>query len=390
MLELRAAHLAIQAFVKGTIYASALYSGAYGQFHGSVLHKQARGETFTNSGTSGIRDMELLHIISADMDYSETCSRSDEHRSRFCIEELQQQNEMDSEQESIPDDNQEVLHPRGGSIRISNHQPTTTLCGKIPSPRVNSNRCFSPALWIVDGVHTRSNSALATDSAEITTGSSNGTGHSRNLARTAMVLSPPGATSGFSSAVTDSGGSNLLTVRTTSNTSTVEKPPTSCIAAVRSRLQTTGLSPEVCKILLASWRTSTQKRYEGPWQQWASWFLERNKCTFSAPVADVLDFLSEQFNDRNLAYRKVGVYKACTSQMHDPVDGLQLGSLPLVSRFMKGIFQLRPATPRICTTWQVGPVLRYLSSLEPVQQLSLKVLSLKLTTLLALTSAAGS
>ena len=150
----------------------------------------------------------------------------------------------------------------------------------------------------------------------------------------------------------------------------------------------TGLSPEVCKILLAPWRTSTQKRYEGHWQQWASWCLERNKCPFSAPVADVLDFLSEQFNDRNLAYRTVGVYKACISQMHDPVDGLHLGSLPLVSRFMKGIFQLRPATPRICTTWQVGPVLRSLSSLEPVEQLSLKVLSVKLTTLLALTSAA--
>ncbi|CAB4027499.1 Integrase recombinase xerD-like [Paramuricea clavata] len=108
------------------------------------------------------------------------------------------------------------------------------------------------------------------------------------------------------------------------------------MAAVRSRLQTTGLSPEVCKILLASWRTSTQKRYEGPWQQWASWCLERNKCPFSAPVADVLDFLSEQFNNRNLAYRTVGVYKECISQKHDPIDGLQLGSLPLVSRFMKG------------------------------------------------------
>ena len=74
-------------------HASTPYSGAYGQFHGSVPHKQARGDTFPNSGMSGIRDMELLHL-SADIDYSETCSWSDEHRSRFCIEELrlQQQN----------------------------------------------------------------------------------------------------------------------------------------------------------------------------------------------------------------------------------------------------------------------------------------------------------
>ena len=37
---------------------------------------------------------------------------------------------------------------------------------------------------------------------------------------------------------------------------------------------------------------------------------------------------------------------------------------------MKGMFQLRPATPRVYTTWQVGPVLRSLSSLEPLAELS--------------------
>ena len=363
------------------------YSGAYGQLYGGVIHKQTRGDTFTNSGVIGVRDMEILHL-SADMDYSETCSRGDQHRCKFCVEELQRSNGMDTQQDGIPENNQKVLYARSGPICLSAQQPATTLCGQIPRPGVNCDGCFSSTLGTVEGVHTCSNSAPASDSAETTTGSSNGTGDSPDLARAAVVSNPSGVTSGLSSSVTNSGRNNLLAVRSASNTSYVENPPTSCMAAVRSRLQTTGLSPEVCKIMLASWRTSTQKRYEGPWQQWAGWCMQRNKCPFSAPVADVLDFLSEQFNDRNLAYRTVGVYKACISQMHDPVDGLQLGSLPLVSRFMKGIFQLRPATPRVCTTWQVGPVLRYLSSLEPLEELSLKVLSLKLTTLLALTSAA--
>ena len=363
------------------------YSGAYGQLYGGVIHKQTRGDTFTNSGVVGVRDMEILHL-SADMDYSETCSRGDQHRCRFCVEELQRSNGMDTQQDGIPENNQKVLYARSGPICLSAQQPATTLCGQIPRPGVNCDGCFSSTLGTVEGVHTCSNSAPASDSAETTTESSNGTGDSPDLARAAVVSNPSGVTSGLSSSVTNSGRNNLLAVRSASNTSYVENPPTSCMAAVRSRLQTTGLSPEVCKIMLASWRTSTQKRYEGPWQQWAGWCMQRNKCPFSAPVADVLDFLSEQFNDRNLAYRTVGVYKACISQMHDPVDGLQLGSLPLVSRFMKGIFQLRPATPRVCTTWQVGPVLRYLSSLEPLEELSLKILSLKLTTLLALTSAA--
>ena len=139
---------------------------------------------------------------------------------------------------------------------------------------------------------------------------------------------------------------------------------------------------------ISSSHSAADERYEGPWQLWACWCLQRNKCPFSAPVTDVLAFLAEQFTTRKLAYRTMGVYKACISQMHDPVDGLQLGSLPVVSRFMKGLFQLRPAIPRTCSTWNVGHVLRYLSSLEPQEDLSLKVLTLKLTTLLALTSAA--
>ena len=236
--------------------------------------------------------------------------------------------------------------------------------------RVYHNGCFSAALEPVDNIHTCPDSANTTNPSETSAGPSNRTGDSSNLAKTALVSDLTGVASRFSSTVTDDGVDNLTTLRFTSNSPNVENPPTGCMASVRSRLQTTGLSPEVRKILLASWRTSTQKRYEGPWQLWASWCLQRNKCPFSAAVADVLEFLSEQFNTRNLVYRTVGVYKACISQLHDPVDGQQLGSL---SRFMKGIFQLRPPTPRICSTWRVGPVLRYLSSLEQLEELPLTV-----------------
>ena len=115
------------------------------------------------------------------------------------------------------------------------------------------------------------------------------TAYSSNLARTALVSDLTGVASRFSSTVTDDGVDNLTTLRSTSNSPNMENPPTGCMASVRSRLQTTGLSPEVCKILLASWRTSTQKRYEGPWHLWASWCLQRHKCPFSAAVADVLE-----------------------------------------------------------------------------------------------------
>ena len=55
---------------------------------------------------------------------------------------------------------------------------------------------------------------------------------------------------------------------------------------------------------------------------------------------------------------------------------------------MKGIFELRIPEPKSCSTWSVEKVLRHFNSLEPLASLSLKDLGLKLTILLALTSAA--
>jgi hypothetical protein len=170
--------------------------------------------------------------------------------------------------------------------------------------------------------------------------SSNSAGDSPNVDGTTLVSYPAGVTGGLPSSATNSQRNDLPTFRPTGNTPNVADTLSSCMASVRAHLQTAGFSSEVCKILLASWRTSTQKRYEGPWQLWACWCLQQNKCPFSAPVTDVLAFLTEQFTTRKLAYKTMGVYKACISQMHNPVDRLQLGSLPVVSRFMKGLFQL--------------------------------------------------
>ena len=89
-----------------------------------------------------------------------------------------------------------------------------------------------------------------------------------------------------------------------------------------------------------------------------------------------------------MAYRTIAVYKACISRLHDPIEGRQLGNLPLVSRFMKGIFELRPPQPKLCSIWPVSKVLSHVAGLEPLEGLSLKDLTLKLTILLALTSAA--
>lgn len=73
---------------------------------------------------------------------------------------------------------------------------------------------------------------------------------------------------------------------------------------------------------------------------------------------------------------------------HLPVNNICVGSHPLVSRLMRGIFNLRPPMPKYLGTWDVSIVLKYLQGVSPAPLLSLKKLTYKLLMLMALTKAA--
>lgn len=88
--------------------------------------------------------------------------------------------------------------------------------------------------------------------------------------------------------------------------------------------------------------------------------------------------------DAGIGYSGINTARSAVSQL--AVTGL--GAHPLVVRFMKGVFQMRPSKPRYVSTWDVSIVLRFLSTLSPVRFLSLKQLTIKTVLLLALVFAA--
>ena len=87
-----------------------------------------------------------------------------------------------------------------------------------------------------------------------------------------------------------------------------------------------------------------------------------------------------------MQYRTINLYRSAISMTHAPVDGCVIGSHPIISRFMKGIFQLRMPTPKYLVTWDVSVVLGYLKTLSPKNSLSLKQSTPKLAMLMALIS----
>ena len=69
---------------------------------------------------------------------------------------------------------------------------------------------------------------------------------------------------------------------------------------------------------------------------------------------------------------------------HRNVEGIPIGQHPLVTRLMKGVYNLRPPKPRYSYTWDVDVVAQYIVSMGDNADLSLKKLSQKLAFLMAL------
>ena len=69
------------------------------------------------------------------------------------------------------------------------------------------------------------------------------------------------------------------------------------------------------------------------------------------------------------------------------INNVAVGSHPLVARLLKGVYNLRTPSPRHSSTWDVTNVTGYLKTLFLLDQLSLKLLTLKTVMLCALSSA---
>ena len=120
--------------------------------------------------------------------------------------------------------------------------------------------------------------------------------------------------------------------------------------------------------------------------KWHSGCREWEINPVSCNLNFVLEFLTDLFY-QNYQYRTINVYRSTNSVSHLPIDGSPVGSHLLISRFMKGIFELRPPQHCLFITWNVMTVLKYLKSLGPPKDLNLKQLTLKVVMLSALVSA---
>ena len=207
-----------------------------------------------------------------------------------------------------------------------------------------------------------------------------------NMEHPAVVPSPTGAAHRLSitSAVTQDALTGSIQQAPPND---VEEPASaSRLETVRASHSAGGISTRASALITSGWSKGTNATYQSGWNRWHRWCDERDINPLSCDIKFFLDFLAELF-DQGLQHRSINIIRSAVSMTHSQLEGVPIGQHPLVTRLLKGVYNLRPPMPRYSSTWDVGMVTKYLTSLGRNEDLPLKRLSQKLALLMALVEA---
>ncbi len=159
------------------------------------------------------------------------------------------------------------------------------------------------------------------------------------------------------------------------------------LANHRQSLENQGFSSEVVATMLARRGDSTYSRYGECWKAFNGWCESRGADPFSASQMVILEFL-QSLLDSGRATNTLKVYSSAILAFHFGINGIPVGRLPSVSRFLAGAVRIWP-NPVVLPSWSLQPVLDSLTKYpwEPMEQADIKHVTLKTIFLLAVTSA---
>eukprot|EP00794_Sanderia_malayensis_P006395 gene6395-7129_t len=154
---------------------------------------------------------------------------------------------------------------------------------------------------------------------------------------------------------------------------------------IRRALQSQGICEQATTTIMGSWRSSTKSHYKSYLTKWSEYCTKWKVDPISPPVAEGINFLSELFST-GLGYSSIYTARSAMTAIIQLPTRTSFGKHPLVCRFMKGVFNTRPALTKYTEIWDISTVLTYIKTLYPLEKICLKELTLKVVMLLAIIS----
>ena len=351
-------------------------SSAENRQHGSsCLYQQSRGNSV--EGTS-LPHQKTLDVVPGE-EYSHTGTappRCHESNSRCRIESNEGSVRLEIGSTGIPEDQQCLRTTGSGSLCIPTDQSVPPLLQLAARSISRGHGCILPELGGNEGVCQPSLEPNISCISENTDSRSRPDSGGSNMEGTTMVCSATVNVGGLATPAASTVSPHLGINPHTTQTGRMEH--------LRERLHGQGLSGQATQLILQSWRTKTNKSYDSLFGRWSRWCGERGSDPFSGPVTEVANFLATLYQE-GYQYNSVNAYRSAISSVHEKVEGVVIGQHPIITRLLKGIYNVRPPLPRYNGTWNVQTALNYLESLGETKNLTLKLLTMKTVFLLAIT-----
>ena len=359
------------------------------QQNSNDLYQQIRGNPFTSSHISSLRDVELCSRQKPDF-VSSVCSRRGKPDCRQKVKGVPGQPGMDATPSGVSGITKRSWLFQYRSLCNTGEPSGSCICQLETRAWGSCHRCFQCKMGFSTGLPIPSllydQKVPQKNSARSGTLCPDHTSVEKQPLVSSHCISVSRAT--IASAKT-AGSSETSRHRKDTPPVPSKKRQAGCMAHFRAKLAKEGFSQKVSDILLSSWRKRTASQYESAWKAWSGWCSEREINPFSTTLENIFEFLADLFH-KGFKFRTLGVYRSAISSNHETVDGFVIGKHPMMAKFMKGVFSLRPPEPKYFVTWDVRQVLDFLKTWSPAESLSLKQLTLKPVMLAALITAARS
>ena len=312
---------------------------------------------------------------------SPTYSRGDQSSGRCRVQSDRESPILEAVTNSFSEDQCHVGSTGGGSVCIMPVLSAELVLQLEARYTSRSNRCFSTGLGPSEGLCQPSlvSDRESSQASESPAGSGGSSGPS--VEGSAMVSSSSGDALELS-LVDPSLSRSFLMI---SNSVVISFQPQLAIWPISGKtLLTKTFQAQLGDLLLASWRTKSNKTNDSHFKKWLCWCSARGSDPIYGPVSEIANFLAHLHKERYQS-SSLNVFRSAISSVHDEVDGVEVGKHPTFTRLLKGPFHERPPLPWYSSTWYVNAVLQYLKNLGPKSGLTLKQLTYKLVMLLALT-----
>ena len=129
----------------------------------------------------------------------------------------------------------------------------------------------------------------------------------------------------------------------------------------------------------------TTKSYQWAFRKFSDFCKDQNIDPCSCSPAYIVKFIRLNY-EKGASYSTINLLRSAISKYHGGFGAKSVGENPLVSQAVRAVFKLRPPMPKYKATFDINPVLDYISSLEPLEGLNLKMLTFKAFFLLTFAS----